>query len=172
MEETLCVVDENDRFLRGEKRKIVHGSELWHRGVHIFLFNKDGAMLVQKRAPQQDKFPNRIEESVSEHVKVGESYEEAAERGLFEELVVKASFKDMVYFRCNYGQNDNMICKLFECHYDDEIIPNDEIAETKYMTEGELRETLKQDPDRFTPWFQEHLKWLFGLEHNLYIFEE
>ncbi len=168
MGEMLCVVDEHDEFIRVEEREVVHNSKLWHRGVHVFLFNEDGEMLVQRRSPRKDKFPNKIDISISEHVTVGETYVEAAVRGLLEELRVAAPIDEILYFRAVYGPNDHMVCRIYDCHYHGEITPNEEITEISFVTEEHLKAILKENPDEFTPWFQQHLRWRFGLSHDLH----
>jgi isopentenyldiphosphate isomerase len=85
-EELLDIVDDNDIVLGREPRSTVHKVGLQHRGVHVFLFTTDGKMLVQKRSADRASSPSMLDCSVSEHVKAGESYREAAIRGMKEEL--------------------------------------------------------------------------------------
>lgn len=170
MPEILCVVDENDNFLRGEDRKLVHSSDMWHRGVHIFLYNSRGELLLQLRSPKKDKFPSTWDCSVSGHVEMGQSYKETAERELEEELGIKAPLKSLLHFRMCYGPGDNMVCKIFECHYDGELELSDETAETKLFREDELKKLLSEKPEMFAPWLAEHLRWKFGMPNKLIIF--
>jgi isopentenyldiphosphate isomerase len=95
-EEYLDVVDENNRVIGREERGIIHRTGLWHRGVHIFLFTPDRKLLVQERSLQQLS-PNLPDCSVSEHLKAGESYPDAARRGLREELgIAQISLKQIL----------------------------------------------------------------------------
>ncbi|MFN3492117.1 MAG: NUDIX hydrolase, partial [Anaerolineales bacterium] len=81
-DEYLDIVNEQDVTIGKETRKKVHEIGLWHRGAHVFLFDKDGKMLIQKRNASRASNPLRLDCSVSEHVLAGESYAEAARRGL------------------------------------------------------------------------------------------
>ena len=58
---------------------------LFHRGSNIFLVDKK-KMYIQYRVGNKDLFPGCTDLAVGEHLKVGESYEGGAIRGLKEEL--------------------------------------------------------------------------------------
>ena len=81
-DELLDVIDQDDRVIQQELRSKVHQSDLWHRGVHVFLFASDAELLIQKRSKDRAAFPSAWDWSVSEHVKAGESYSDAALRGM------------------------------------------------------------------------------------------
>ena len=81
MSEILDVVDENDHVIGKATREEIHSSELWHRGVHVFVFDSQGKLLLPIRSSTKDKFPNTYDCSVSEHLKTGETYEEAMVKG-------------------------------------------------------------------------------------------
>lgn len=157
-------------MLRGERRELVHASGFWHRGVHIFLYNEKDELLVQLRTKTKDKFPGRLDCSVSEHVRMGESYEETAARGLLEELGLTAGLKALLHFRMNYGPNDNMVAKLFEGRFKGPVRhDSDEVAELMFMTVDEQKDHVTGRPETMTPWLAEMLKWKLGIRSNLTI---
>lgn len=82
--ELLPVVDELDNFLYAERRDLVHRNCLFHRAVHIFVFNYQNEMLIQKRSHLKDTFPGYWE-GIGGHLGVGDSYKEAAIREVYEE---------------------------------------------------------------------------------------
>jgi len=171
MTELVAVVDENDNLIKGEERKIVHSSTLWHRGIHVFVFNSKGELIVQLRSPEKDKYPNTYDCSVSGQVSFGEDYEKAALRELEEELGIEATkIKLVLHFKMPYGPKDYHVCKLFECIYDGKIKPNKEITEIKFFKINELKKLIDEKPEIFTPWFVEILKWYFRMENKLKIF--
>ncbi|MFH1473992.1 MAG: NUDIX domain-containing protein [Candidatus Aenigmatarchaeota archaeon] len=170
MEEIISVVDEKDILLRGEDRKKVHASTFWHRGIHVFLFNKKGELLVQLRSPDKDKYPNTFDCSVSGHVDYGNGYLETANREMNEEVGLDGlDLELLVHFRMVYGDRDYMISKLFRCEYGGEIKPNEEVSEIKFLKMDELKKAIIEKPDMFTPWFVEMLKWHFKMENKLHI---
>jgi isopentenyl-diphosphate delta-isomerase type 1 len=173
MNELLTVVDENDNLIKAEERKVVHSSTLWHRGIHVFVFNNKGELLVQLRSPIKDKYPNTYDCSVSAQVSFGEEYEKTVLRELEEELGIKnAGIKPLLHFRMPYGPKDYHICKLFECIHDKNIKPNEEVSEIKFFKMNELKKLINEKPEMFTPWFVEILKWYFKTKNKLHIFNE
>jgi len=173
MVELLNVVDENDSLIKGEERKIVHSSTLWHRGIHVFVYNSGRKLLTQLRSPTKDKYPNTYDCSISGQVNFGESYETTATRELEEELGIKSvDIKPVLHFRMPYGPQDYHVCKLFKCVYGGKVKPNEEISEIKFFKMSELKKVIKEKPEMFTPWFVEMLKWHFKMDNKLHIFNK
>lgn len=171
MDEYLDVVDENNKVIGKEKRSIIHNSNMWHRGVHVILRDKEGNFLLQLRSPTKDKFPNRFD-CLSEHVNLGEEYLDCAKRGIKEELGVECDLKFLLHFRMIYGPGDYMINKLFECTLSDLNnlkIDYDEISEIKIISEKEIKNILDNDSDKLTPWFKELLKYYFNIPNKLIV---
>lgn len=84
--ESFDVVDENDVVVRQETRGDVHANGWIHRAVHLFMFDKRGNLLLQKRSHLKDKHPGVWDSSAAGHLDAGECYRNAAERELEEEL--------------------------------------------------------------------------------------
>lgn len=84
--EPFAVVDEEDRVIGTAPRAQVHGNNLRHRAVHIFIFNHAGELLLQKRSRWKDRHPNLWDSSAAGHVSAGEEYDATAARELREEL--------------------------------------------------------------------------------------
>lgn len=168
--ELLDVVDENDNVIGRDTRFDIHRSESWHRGIHVILFNNKGEMLLQMRGPGQDKYPNTYDLAVSEHVQSGETYEQAAMRGLREELGISgAEPKRIVHFRMNYGDPyDNTVAVLFRLEYDGEMeMDRKEVASIGFFPVNKIKKMLADNPGKFTYWGREILKWFFGQESEL-----
>ena len=159
--EYLDIVDEDNRVTGKANREKIHGSGLWHRGVHVLVFDSKGHLILQTRSFTKDKFPNHNDCSVSEHLKSGESYETAAIRGLREELKISdVKLKKLLRFKMNYGPNDNMISELYECHYDGQVQPDKhEIQKLAAFSLIEIKENLFKMENKFAPWTKEILKW-------------
>lgn len=49
-------------------RQKAHADGLWHRSVGVWLFNSKGRVLLQKRSPEKDTFPSRLDISVGGHI--------------------------------------------------------------------------------------------------------
>jgi isopentenyl-diphosphate delta-isomerase len=88
-DEILPVVDENDLEVGSAPRAEIHAKGLLHRAVHILVFDKKGRIYLQRRSADKDTHPLKWTSSASGHVDPGESYEQAAQRELMEELSLK-----------------------------------------------------------------------------------
>ncbi len=162
MDEKLDIVNDEDIVTGQEMRSTVHQLGLQHRGVHVFLFTADRKMLVQKRSADRAASPSALDCSVSEHVKAGESYLDAAMRGMKEEMGVDGiEIKPLVKFRMNYGVNDNEISVLYEGVVDPGKVRFDpvEIAEINYYSLDELQTMIEDNNIKFCGWFVELLNW-------------
>lgn len=105
----VILVDEKDNILGTTSRKEAHTKGLRHRVSVIYLFNDNGEILVQHRDD------GRLDHSSAGHVDPGESYEEAAERELFEELGV-----------------ENIPLEEFAKAFNGEVKPNGSIIKHQY----------------------------------------
>jgi isopentenyldiphosphate isomerase len=160
-QEFLDIITTDDIVIGRETRAIVHQRGDWHRGVHVFLFTSDGRMLVQKRSADRVSFPSALDCSVSEHVVAGESYFDAAIRGMKEEMGVEGiPIKRLAKFRMNYGVNDNEVSELYEGVVDSAQVTFDpvEVESIHYYSLDELRALLRAGDVKFCGWFVELLE--------------
>ena len=67
-------------------RKLVHTDGDWHRAVHIWIYNTDGKLILQKRSESKDTFPGRWDVSVGGHITSGDTVMETAHKEVEEEL--------------------------------------------------------------------------------------
>ncbi len=162
VDELLDIVDDQDIVVAREMRHAVHQRGLQHRGVHAFLFTVEGRLVVQRRSRNREAFPLALDCSVSEHVKAGESYLQAARRGLAEELGVQdIALRRLVKFSMVYGVNDYEISTLFEGRVDLASIRFDpqEVDEVGTFRLAELTAMISAGEPRFSGWFQQLLNW-------------
>ena len=168
-DELLDIVTDEDIVTGQQMRSTVHQKGLQHRGVHVFLFTQDGKMLVQKRSADRAASPSMLDCSVSEHVKAGESYLDAAMRGMKEEMGVDGiEIKPLVKFQMNYGINDNEISTLYEGIVDPSKVKFDpvEIEQIAYYSLDEIKGMMK-DESIFCGWFVQIMNWHLGLPTKL-----
>lgn len=161
MDELLDVVNNEDVVMGQEMRSTVHNLGLQHRGVHVFLFTADGKMLIQKRSADRASSPSLLDCSVSEHVKAGESYLEAAVRGMKEEMGVdEIEIKPLIKFRMKYGVNDNEISILYEGIVESSKVKFDpvEIESIQFAGMNELIKMINAERTSFCGWFVDILK--------------
>jgi 16S rRNA (adenine1518-N6/adenine1519-N6)-dimethyltransferase len=90
IEEIFDVVDGNDHVIASMNRDKVHVNNFPHRAVHLWIFNHQGDLFLQKRSPWKKNHPDLWCSSAAGHVNSGETYEAAAHRELLEEIGVKS----------------------------------------------------------------------------------
>lgn len=99
MGELLDIYDENLRHLGIKDRDAVHRDGDWHRVFHCWVIYRDASgrdfMVLQKRGPDKDIFPNMLDVSVGGHYEAGESIAEGI-REIQEELGLEVDFDDLV----------------------------------------------------------------------------
>lgn len=101
VDEWFDVVNERDEVIARATRREVHATGLWHRAVHILVFDAMGRVFLQKRSMLKDLSPGLWDSSCSGHLDAGEDYDDAAVRELGEEIGIKpgAGERPMRWFR-------------------------------------------------------------------------
>jgi len=169
MKEELDIVDAHDDLIGSADRSEVHKKGRLHRVVQVMIFNADGKLFVQQRASSKDMYPNYLEGSLSGHVKSGESYKEAAERELHEELgvcVTPKHLKEVIEFGLKEG-NERVLAKLYvlKDFKGDIQIDRDEVKSGSFWTKKKLETELK-GKKLFHPVFIKALEELRSMKEN------
>lgn len=155
-DEWFDVVNERDEVVGRERRAVVHARGLWHRAVHILVFNQAGQVFLQKRSMIKDTAPGCWDSSCSGHVDAGEDYDVAAVRELREELGLNVSasleriFREQA--RRETGWEFVWVYRLrhegpFELH-------PDEIERGEWRTPAEVTAEMARVPDNYAPAFR------------------
>ncbi len=84
--EMLEITDREGNVVGLLPRGQIHEQKLFHKAVHVFLFDPEGRIYLQKRSRLKDENPGKWDSSASGHVSPGEPYPVAARRELKEEL--------------------------------------------------------------------------------------
>src|SRR3989338_3725254 len=81
-------VDESDKVIGSIPYDEAHKTGVWHRTVHIFIFNNFDLeeILLQLRSAKKKQGGLQYQSSVAGHVDEGETYKRAAYRETREEL--------------------------------------------------------------------------------------
>ncbi len=172
MDELLDIVNDDDIVTGQETRSTIHQLGLQHRGVHVFLFADDGKLLIQERSKDRRQYPSAWDCSVSEHVKAGESYYDAAIRGIQEEMGLPGiRIQPIIKFRMNYGPNDNEISTIYRGLVDPAGVEFDpiEIESIDFLDLEELQQSMDRTTRTFCNWFIQMIRWARGMESDLQI---
>ena len=85
-DEIFDVVNERDEVTGWNYRGEVHRLGLWHRAVHVLVFNQAGEVFLQQRSIKKDTHPGVWDSSSSGHLDRGEDYDACAVREVGEEI--------------------------------------------------------------------------------------
>lgn len=157
--ELVVLVNEADQQIGLMEKLEAHQKGLLHRAFSVFLFNKKGEMLLQKRANTKYHSPNLWTNAVCSHPRNGESYKNGALRRLNEELGISTEIEEKFHFiyMADVGQNlwEHELDYVFVGIYDGifNLNPN-EVSETRYISLVDLQKEIQSNPDNFTEWFK------------------
>ncbi len=159
MEEIFDVVDELDRVVGQAPRSVVHEQKLLHRAVHIFVFNSQGELLLQKRSALKDEYPLCYTSSASGHLGAGESYDMAAPRELEEELGLTGPLEWLAKFQAG-PQTSHEHTGLFRTTTDTPPhIDTREVDEVAFHSLDEIATMIARSPQLFSPCFVTLFEW-------------
>jgi 16S rRNA (adenine1518-N6/adenine1519-N6)-dimethyltransferase len=154
-EEEFPVVDESDHVLRTASRPEVHGNNLLHRAVHVFIFNKIGEIYLQKRSPCKDRHPLLWDSSAAGHVDAGEEYDDAARRELKEELGIDVPLESVVKLPAS-DRTDYEFVWLYRGQYNGDFnLDRTEIEYGGFFPVTVVGGWIKARPEEFAPGFAE-----------------
>ncbi len=161
--EYVILVNKNDLPLGTMEKMEAHEKGVLHRAFSIFIFNKEGKMLLQRRALEKYHSPGLWSNTVCSHPRAGEKTINAAHRRLQEEMGFDCDIEEIFSFiyHTDVGQG------LREHEYDHVFIgvsntipkPNaEEVGDWKYMDYDDLLESVEKNPENYTKWFRIALK--------------
>ena len=157
-EEWFDVVNERDEVIRRATRRDVHATGLWHRAVHVLVFNAIGRVLLQKRSMLKDLSPGLWDSSCSGHLDAGEDYDAAAIRELGEEIGVrlKNAEKPTRWFRLEACEPTGWeFVWVYRLEYDGAItLDPQEIQFAEWVEPGEVSARVAARPAEFCPSFK------------------
>ena len=163
MEEQVVLVSEMDEILGVMDKMQAHENGILHRAFSVFLFNDKGEMLLQKRAAGKYHSPNQWTNAVCSHPRLQETYLEAAERRLKEELGIDTplTYRFNFLYKADVGQNlwEHELDHVFTGNFEGEFKLNEEeVSEVRYISIDELDKEMSANPENFTQWFKIILK--------------
>jgi len=162
MTKPLVLVDKKDKVLGFKEKFATHKIPVpLHRAISIVIFNKDKTeMLITKRAKVKPTWPEFWTNAVCSHPYPAETYQKAAERRIYEELGFKTPLKEVFLFAYE-AEMDNKIWgeheldHVFTGVYEGPVSPNpDEVSDYEWVKIGDLKKDIKNNPNKYSPWFK------------------
>jgi isopentenyl-diphosphate delta-isomerase len=161
--EELILVDADDREIGFRSKAACHDrGGMLHRAFSLFVFNRDGELLLQRRAADKRLWPMYWSNSCCSHPRRGETMDQAVDRRLYQELRIRCELRYLYKFEYQacFGEagSEHELCWVYAGCSDDRVRANrNEIAAWRFINATDLDAELVEHPDRFTPWFQ--LEW-------------
>ena len=122
MTELLDIYDQNQNHVGVKARAAVHRDGDWHKVFHCWVIYRgaDGVdyLVMQKRGPDKDTFPNLLDVTAAGHYQAGEDIRDGI-REVQEELGITVSFDDLIplgqYVGVAHYENllDRQFCDVF-----------------------------------------------------------
>lgn len=146
------IVDKDDKPLHGTDMHTAYQQGLIFRVVYVIVEDKDGRILLQRRAANVATFPNCWDVSAAGHVDEGENYETAALRELQEELGISGvKLKEVDYFYTESRDNGSIrnrfsrVYKVVVPGYIRLVPAPEEISEVRWLKHSEIKDFLSDN---------------------------
>lgn len=161
-DERIAVVDDDNRFVRWEPRRLIHEQQLIHRSVYVLVFDAEQRLVIQQRHRDKQTFAGYWDISCAGHVgeddyasgpddDVDRAYALAAARELEEELGVTAPLERLGHFGPRDGVGYEQI-RLFRATWNGPIVVQPEEVEAfRWIAAAEFEALVDRDDARFTP---------------------
>ena len=164
-----------DGFFTGQRssRLQVHKEGLFHRAVHVYLFDPAGKILLQQRSPFVDHYPNTLSISVTGHIDSQEGGSAAARREIHEELGITPD-KYSLEFLFSVKQEatlspsyiDRQFNDVFLCQCNSSLLNLNldfkEVSSVSFFDMETFVKMVKEDDFRIAPVFKRELNTLLN----------
>lgn len=151
--EYMDIVNEADEVIGRDTRANVHARFEIHRGVHVFVINARGELLLQQRSATSATYAGYWDASVGGQVVAGESYLAAALRELSEELGCETGTLELVGKYNSYSTRQREKRALFVYRHDGPFQPAaDEIDAIRFVTPSDVHVAMRDA--KFTEGFR------------------
>lgn len=158
-------------------RGVVHSEGLWHRSVHVWIFNRNNEILFQKRARMKDSHPGLWDVSAAGHIAPGERPEQSALREINEELGLSVAEEELCFIDKRkitlISQKGSFIDREFTFIYiyewngdpDSLTLQKKEVEEIQFFHIDHLKELLDNSAERraFVPHGEDYYSWIIDI---------
>lgn len=154
-EEIFDIVNERDEVIAQAPRKEVHARGLWHRAIHVLVFNTRGEVFLQKRSMLKDTAKGKWDSSTSGHVDSGEDYDVTAVRELHEEIGLSVAQTPERLFKIDSCKETGWeFCWIYRCESEGPFVLHPEEIETgDWFTPEFVTKWVNEKPQEFASAF-------------------
>ena len=158
--EHLILVDPADQVVGHLDKSAAHdGVGVMHRAFSLFVFNAEGQLLLQQRAPDKRLWPEFWSNSCCSHPRRGETMDGAIHRRLQQELGLSATlnFAYKFEYRAPFGDlgTEHELCwGYIGVTSAEPVVNTTEIMSWRCVAPAELSRDIAAHPERYTPWLK------------------
>ncbi len=154
-EEIFDVVNERDEVIGQAPRREVHARGLWHRAVHVLVFNTRGEVFLQKRSLKKDTAKGKWDSSSSGHLDTGEAYDAGAVREVGEEIGLHLAQTPERLFKIDACRETGWeFCWVYRCASEGPFtLHPDEIETGAWFTREAVTKWVNEQPQDFASCF-------------------
>ena len=150
-----------------------HKNGFFHQSAHIWIFDKNKNVLIQKRAADKDTFPNLWDISVAGHISAGELPIDAAIREVEEEVGIIITKNQLQYIgtsthKVTHKINliDYELHHIYVCNLNFNIkvlkIQQEEVAKIKMIALNKLISNVNAEHNNFVPHGNDYYTFVFN----------
>lgn len=168
-QELLFIVDADNNPLQPQERNVAHKNGLWDRTTGIWVINRKGQILCQKRSLKKDVKPGFWEAFFGGHLSPNEEYIHNAVQECNEELGIKIIQNDLIPYKVfksdkpTHKEFQHVFALLSNKESSEFHFEKEEIDQLKWVALKEVKKILT-DPkiENWVKknWDEEVLKWL------------
>jgi 8-oxo-dGTP pyrophosphatase MutT (NUDIX family) len=148
--EIVAIVDENNRLVGAEPRFRMRALGLIHRATYILVFNSNGDLFCHKRTRDKDVYPGYYDVAAGGVVLTDESYDQAAERELEEELGIRNVQLSQLFDFFWDDPVSRVWGQSYQCIYDGTmVLQKEEIESGEFCRIEDIFKSAENDP--YTP---------------------
>ena len=162
MNETLVLVDRHNRPIGEADKQTVHESGLRHRAFSIFLLDRCGRLLLQRRHASKYHSGGLWANACCGHPRPGERIIMAAQRRLQEELGASARLR-FGFIACYHttfsnGLRENEVVYVYFGRVEGRVSPNPaEVDSLSAVAISRIRRDVRMRPEAYAFWFRHYL---------------
>jgi isopentenyl-diphosphate Delta-isomerase len=162
-EEQLILVNESNRAIGTGGKTAIHRAGQLHRAFSIFIVDREGRILLQRRSRQKYHSGGLLANSCCGHPRPGEVTRAAAQRRLTEELGIAAPLTFEFHSRYRSTLDDGMIENEFVYVYFGPLIerpnPNPaEVSEVEFASADDIACRIARNPAHYAYWLRHYFE--------------